>query len=131
LKNGLTLETDSYPKTLASAVHTLTHWKGDEKRTQNQRDDRPNVQFHQQAERNSGPSVAGTNGIVVHHVTCWKCVSTGHYASVCPNTDGRTGYQGFQHVFAQAAITDTNDVWMECLMRTGSSSIQGPPSTPL
>jgi hypothetical protein len=27
LKNGLTLETDSYPKTLASAVHTLTHWK--------------------------------------------------------------------------------------------------------
>ena len=34
----------------------------------------------------------------------------GHYASVCPHTDGRTGYQGFQHVFAQAAITDTNDI---------------------
>ena len=56
--------------------------------------------------------VAGTNRIIVGHVNCWKCGSDGHYASVCPNTIGRTGYQGFQHVFAQTAIDtkDTDDI---------------------
>jgi len=102
LKNGLTLETDNYPKTLASAVHT----------PQNRRDDRPNLQFHQRAERNTDPPVGGTNGIIVGHVNCWKCGSDGHYASVCPNTTGRTGYQGFQRVFAETAINteDTDDI---------------------
>jgi hypothetical protein len=95
LKNSLTLESDNYPKTLASAVHTLTHWKGEDAggRPPRRGGERPNVQFHQRpsGEATPGEPVPGTNGILSAHIKCFKCDTLGHYSTVCPNPRVETG----------------------------------------
>lgn len=131
LKNSLTLESDNYPKTLASAVHTLTHWKGEDTggRPPRRGGERPNVQFHQRpsGEATPGEPVPGTNGILSAHIKCFKCDTLGHYSTVCPNPRVGTGYQGFQYVFAQTvegnaegALADVlNNNWI--LIDSGST----------
>jgi len=34
-----------------------------------------------------GSAIAGTNGVLHAHITCFGCKSKGHYSNMCPNAD--------------------------------------------
>ena len=118
LKNNLVHKRDSYPTSVAEAVHMLTHWNpttsnsgnnsGNNRNGRSRRS--PHVGFIQGTGSNSNQApTPGSDGSLSPHITCFKCNRTGHYASVCPEAD--TQFQGMQLSFTQRTAFLEEQEW--------------------
>ena len=105
LTNGISMKKDLYPKTLAEAVHLLTHWKGTPNKNVRLERGGPrssHISFHQNSveplmtpeiQRFLQPdgTVAGSDGRVQSSVTCFRCHKCGHYATSCSTLTSENG----------------------------------------
>ena len=92
LQNDLAKGNDRYPKSLSHANTLLQRWtdaNGAQRRQNSSRNRSENVSFYQQRnnnqQRNTGQTLAGSDGVTHTHVTCYACGARGHYAPQCPD----------------------------------------------
>jgi len=89
LENLFTRGQDDYPSDLTGAYNLLLNYKAPPSSYQGRRDQSNDyeevsgITFLQ-----NGTPVAGSDGATHSRVKCFTCHEFGHYASVCPTTDG-------------------------------------------
>ena len=150
LTNGISMKQDLYPKTLAEAVHLLTHWKGTPNKNVRLERGGPrssHISFHQNSvEPLMTPeiqrflqldgTVAGSDGRVQSSVTCFRCHNRGHYATSCPTLTSENGTfsdfcfaQGSGTLSPTLLIIDTGSTFNSFSNKSYRPASAGPPTT--
>jgi Zinc knuckle len=96
LSNDYAMGTDKYPTTVTAAFSMLEYYKvpinQKERPAGNatQKTISPESSAVTFAQKTAAKVTPGSDGVTHEGITCYSCQSTGHYASVCPETNAAT-----------------------------------------
>jgi hypothetical protein len=121
LSNAFAMGTDKYPANLEVAYTLLQNYvtpvnaveKHPKKLASTTQVPAPEASALTFAQRAAAPRVVGSDGITHENITCFKCNSLGHYASVCPGaTPTATPTVAANGAMAKGATTLTQFAFM-------------------